>query len=408
MAYRVGAVSFRNTVIDGVDQGDSRYATGGFNGGGSECFYDTIYNGTTGALPAGLYFDHWEFSFSGTLAPLYDSSSTIKRYVFTNLNDASSGGTMYGRLYLSHTKPTRPDEYYWLTASAEVDGWGDGGQGDVEPTSIDFAEVPVDTRVRGSFRATPREGSRFVGWARSSAPGTIISTNEVYNWTFTGTEEGEYEISFIAYFEYLDVYDVDCDVSPSGGGTVNGVARYQTREYEGTSITLSAVEADGYVFQGYYDNDSGRVVSTSLTYTFTLNGNRDLTARFASRNPVTYTVKFDPPSSWHGSHGTVTLSTTNPAKTHSFTADGTCQLFHASATATTISVRIAFTPAAGCRLVKLKYAARETTQSSITVSIRDSDDHTIIVQAVCDRLLHDAGNARLMHNSNNALIHCGI
>ena len=57
-------------------------------------------------------------------------------------------------------------------------------------------------------------------------------------------------------------------------GTVTGSGTYNC----GSTATLTAVPNTGYTFVGWYE--SGSQVSTATTYTFTVNGNRTLEARF--------------------------------------------------------------------------------------------------------------------------------
>lgn len=78
-------------------------------------------------------------------------------------------------------------------------------------------------------------------------------------------------------------YTITLSVDPVGGGTVQG-----GREAEsGSNVTVSASPSEGYTFVGWREN--GEIVSTDLTYSFTVTGNRNLTAVFASATP-TYTI----------------------------------------------------------------------------------------------------------------------
>ena len=74
---------------------------------------------------------------------------------------------------------------------------------------------------------------------------------------------------------------------PMEGGTIDGGGLYQV----GDQCTLTATPNVGYVFAGWY---SGTIlISMSPTYTFTVSGDRSLTARFAPRN-YTITVNASP------------------------------------------------------------------------------------------------------------------
>ena len=60
------------------------------------------------------------------------------------------------------------------------------------------------------------------------------------------------------------------------GGTVSGGGVFQI----GTQVTVTATPAAQYAFRAWVKNGSSQVVSTSATYTFTLNGQTDLVAQF--------------------------------------------------------------------------------------------------------------------------------
>jgi len=72
-------------------------------------------------------------------------------------------------------------------------------------------------------------------------------------------------------------YTVSIAVSPTGGGTFSGAGSY----YHNTSVTVKATPADGWEFVEWQEN--GAAVSTSATYTFTINTNRSLTAVFKQK-----------------------------------------------------------------------------------------------------------------------------
>lgn len=65
-------------------------------------------------------------------------------------------------------------------------------------------------------------------------------------------------------------------VSASGNGTVSGAGQFDI----GSQVTVTATPAQGVNFGGWTVNGTPQVVSTSLTYTFTLQANTDLVALF--------------------------------------------------------------------------------------------------------------------------------
>jgi hypothetical protein len=69
-------------------------------------------------------------------------------------------------------------------------------------------------------------------------------------------------------------YSITVSASPSAGGTVSGGGTYAS----GSSCTVTATANSGYTFANW--TESGSVVSSSASYTFTVNGNRNLVANF--------------------------------------------------------------------------------------------------------------------------------
>ena len=125
--------------------------------------------------------------------------------------------------------------------------------------------------------ATPAGGSTFVGWKRGSASGETISTQASYTFAV------ESDITLVAVFEggSVPTYTISASVSPNGYGTVSGAGSKQM----GTTCTLVATPAQDKVFKRWTEN--GNTVSTSATYSFTVDRARTLVAVFddASTSP---------------------------------------------------------------------------------------------------------------------------
>jgi hypothetical protein len=68
---------------------------------------------------------------------------------------------------------------------------------------------------------------------------------------------------------------INAMASPTEGGSVSGGGTYQ----EGSDCMLTATANEGYTFSNWTEN--GEVVSTDATYSFTVDGNRNLVANFA-------------------------------------------------------------------------------------------------------------------------------
>jgi hypothetical protein len=82
-------------------------------------------------------------------------------------------------------------------------------------------------------------------------------------------------------------YTVTVAANPSNAGTVTGGGTYN----QGQSCTVSATANTGYTFTNWTEN--GNVVSSNATYTFNVEGNRNLVANF-TENTYTITVSANP------------------------------------------------------------------------------------------------------------------
>ena len=107
-----------------------------------------------------------------------------------------------------------------------------------------------------------------------------MSTIPTYSFTVEGPR------TLVANFQ-LNSYAINASANPAAGGSVSGAGTYDHFE----TCTLIATESTGYTFTNWTEN--GNVVSTSPTYSFTVEGPRTLVANFqlnsyainASANP---------------------------------------------------------------------------------------------------------------------------
>ena len=80
-------------------------------------------------------------------------------------------------------------------------------------------------------------------------------------------------------------HTVSVEINPEDGGTVSGAGTYLA----GSTCLLTAAPNENFVFANWTIN--GNVISTSLTYGFTVNGDRTLVANFL---PYTITAEANP------------------------------------------------------------------------------------------------------------------
>lgn len=118
-----------------------------------------------------------------------------------------------------------------------------------------------------------------------------------------------------------DRYTVALSVDPQGGGIVSGGGTVEG----GAQVTVTAAPASGYTFSGW--RESGSIVSTSRSYTFTVTSDRSLTAVFAAAvQSYSIVTSVDPAGAGTASGGgaytqgqSVTLQAT-PASGYQFVA----------------------------------------------------------------------------------------
>ena len=161
-----------------------------------------------------------------------------------------------------------------------------------------------------TLTATPNTGYTFTNWKKGN---TVVSTDATY--TFEVTESATYTATFTA----IPQYTISVSANPTAGGTVSGGGTF----YSGTSCTLTATPNTHYDFTNWKMGNS--VVSTNLTYTFTVTQNASYTANFSALQAHTITcnpvengsISANPTTAYKNE--TVTLSAT-PASGYFFSA----------------------------------------------------------------------------------------
>ena len=135
--------------------------------------------------------------------------------------------------------------------------------------------------------AMPSNNYTFSNWTEN---GNVVSTSA--NYTFTVNGNRTLVANFTPSAPPPQQYTVSVSANPSEGGFVSGGGLINA----GQSCTVTATPNNDYTFSNWTEN--GNVVSTSASYTFTVNGDRNLVANFTPSTPqpqqYTITATADP------------------------------------------------------------------------------------------------------------------
>lgn len=119
---------------------------------------------------------------------------------------------------------------------------------------------------------TPNLGYQFMNWMSN---GVVVSTSSTYQFQVMTN------VTLTANFALAPLI-VTVNSSPTNGGTVSGGGSYTA----GSGVTNLATAANGYEFIGW----TGDATGTANPLTYTLTGNKNITANFASTGANTLTV----------------------------------------------------------------------------------------------------------------------
>jgi hypothetical protein len=142
--------------------------------------------------------------------------------------------------------------------------------------------------------ATTNSGYYFVNWTEN---GNVVSSSASYNFALTNNR------TLVANFAVI-TFTITLSASPAEGGTVSGNGSFPI----GSSRTVTATTNIGYTFAGWTSNSI--VISSSPSYTFTLNGDRNLVANFILAKGLYNGLLYDTNGISQPSSGFFTITTT--------------------------------------------------------------------------------------------------
>lgn len=225
--------------------------------GGTTAGSGTFAQGSTVTVSAtpntGYTFTNWTDSGTTTVA------STSSSYQFTMAGN---------RALVANFSLIPPAQFAVVLSSSPIAGGSTFGSGSYNVgTSVTAIE-------------SPNPGYTFVNWTEG---GTIVSTNASYQFTISANR------TLVANFTAIPAlqFAVLLSSSPSAGGTTTGAGTFVS----GTSVTIAASPNTGYTFVNW--TESGTIISTSSSYTFTVTAHRTLVANFVI-NTYTLTATASP------------------------------------------------------------------------------------------------------------------
>ena len=205
-------------------------------------------------------YDDVSFDVPATATASNDAWQVVVRMVsgYNNGTNLAMGNvTLVGNAELNGTVQTST-----FTATVVPEGAG----------SVSPASTSVVTGDNVTCTATPFIGYAFKGWYIGS---TMVSAENPHTFNITANTTVE------AHFTKLPEATLTYGTTTPGMGTVSVSDPGDNGKYNaGTTLTLTATAAKGHYFVQWVDA-AGKVLSTSETYTFTLNEDMAIYAQFA-------------------------------------------------------------------------------------------------------------------------------
>jgi len=212
-------------------------------------------------------------------------------------NNSDPGKITLGS-YIFYSVPTSTCTLYVPTGSktlyAVASQWKNFPNIIEEPLYTILANISTGGKAQGSgsymngsgctLYAIPKPGYSFANWTKN---GDVVSTDANYTFTVNADQV------LVANFTENNASDYTIYTSSdSRDAVITGSGRYSL----GSSCTLTATANTGYTFTNWTENDN--VISSDVSYTFTVNASRAIRANFTVNN---YTISGTPSSTTRGS-----------------------------------------------------------------------------------------------------------
>lgn len=212
-------------------------------------------------------------------------NTVAARSAFGNINVPSALGVarLFANRTLTEGDATMTETRGLFMSAAE----GTGETAGVVRYSVGLTAVGDGTATGGgryeigtkvTLRATPKPGATFQGYYLNNISGQLLSNRAEYTFTVEGA------MSIVAKFSALPKI-ITVSASPAAGGSVSGGGSKEV----GTNCTVVATANAGYDFAGWYEGKT--LVSNAASYTFLVENDLTLEARFAESTDVSYSLK---------------------------------------------------------------------------------------------------------------------
>ena len=237
------------------------------------------------------------FTLTGTMSP--NNLNASANQVIAQLSDANgnfSSPTELGRVTTNTSGsilaqiPNVPDGQHYKIRVVSTN-YPMIGQ-NMQEVTITSPSYTIEVTANPTNGGTVSGGGTYYGGQSCTVHASAATGYTFTNWTDNGTQvstQPDYTFivndnrSLVANFTQQS-YTITATADPSNGGTVSGAGQYN----HGASCTLTATANTGYTFSNWTEN--GNVVSTNASYTFTVDGNRNLVANFTANPLLTYTI----------------------------------------------------------------------------------------------------------------------
>lgn len=250
------------------------------------------YSTSNGTATAGVDY----VSTSGTL--LFGGNETSKSFTITILDDATFEGNESFSLSLNNNSSSftlgNPSTATLAIIDNDMspDSTGPGLSINSHSNGDTISNSSISLSGTASDSGRGDNGISSVTVNGVAASGGTASGSGTANWNHTLTlNQGANTVTVVArdnssnqnnttqsitlHYQPAQTYTIAVSASPSSGGTVGGGGTFVA----GGSRTVTASANSGYSFANWTEN--GGVVSSSTSYTFTLNSNRTLVANFS-------------------------------------------------------------------------------------------------------------------------------